>query len=155
MNPKLLNPPEFYLDVHLCETIYNRFKHLVDFSQPLPSFHDRYEHRLESILGSISQGYGETQFYPSLIDVSSGYFFKICCGNHPFANGNKRLGILYTHVYLIMHGLDFDISNAEIYGITEELAKLRESNVPNEQIEKVCRIVIETHVIDLDRMKKI
>jgi len=48
-----------------------------------------------------------------------------------------------------VHGLEFDISPFEMYGITEELAKLTEKGVPASDIEKVCRKVIESHVKDI------
>jgi len=72
VNQKLLNSPKFYLDERWCENIYSTFSHLVKFNQPLPSFHDRYPHRLESLLGSISQGMGEVQFYPTVLDAATG-----------------------------------------------------------------------------------
>ena len=148
MIQKLLSRPVFYLDVAICEDIYNQFRLLTEFEEQLPPFDSRYPSQLESVLGSISQTFDGENLFPTVLDASSAYFSKIACG-HVFANGNKRLGIVITHTFLLIHKIDFNISNTDLYFITEELAAQTQKGVPKSEVDMKVKKIIQDLTIEL------
>ncbi len=149
MTQRLQNPPKFYLNVKKCKIIYTEFKSLIDFEEPLPAFEEQYPNQLESALESVAQSFAGQQLFPTVLDAATAYYSKIACG-HIFVNGNKRLGILYTHVFLIQNQIDFTLSRESLYIITEELAGKTQKGVHKKEVEAMIRRMICDLTEDLD-----
>lgn len=116
MIPQLKREPKIWLDLGLCENIYSEFRKVEIFREPLKPFSTRFPGRLEAILGSVQQSFGGKYLYPTVSDAAAAYFVKINC-LHPFENGNKRLCILYTDVFLFFHQLELKLSHKEMYDL--------------------------------------
>jgi len=53
------------------------------------------------------------------MEASVAYFLQFLLG-HPFQNGNKRMAVLFTHAFLLMNNLDFEISHQDLMRIAIE-----------------------------------
>ena len=81
----------------------------------------RNEAALQSALANPLQTFAGLDLYPSVIDKA----VQLCFGiikNHPFLDGNKRLG-LHLMLFLIhINGLKIDIAHDELTGIIFKVA---------------------------------
>ncbi len=85
----------------------------------LPGVRD--EGLLESALEAPFQGFGETDAYPSLQQKAA----RLCYGlvkNHPFVDGNKRIGAHAMLVFLALNGIELSYSQQELSEIVLALA---------------------------------
>lgn len=85
----------------------------------LPGVRD--EGLLESALEAPFQGFGETDAYPSLQQKAA----RLCYGlvkNHPFVDGNKRIGAHAMLVFLALNGIELNYSQKELSEIVLALA---------------------------------
>jgi death-on-curing protein len=81
----------------------------------------RDENLLESALNAPFQGYGEYEFYPSVVQKA----VRLCFGlvmNHPFHDGNKRIGAMALLITLDLNHLALKASSAELSEIILNLA---------------------------------
>ncbi|MBI3232350.1 MAG: virulence protein RhuM/Fic/DOC family protein [Candidatus Doudnabacteria bacterium] len=56
--------------------------------------------KFQGVLGSIGQTFGEKELYPSL-EEKAAHLLYFCIKDHPFADGNKRIGSLVFLLFLI------------------------------------------------------
>ena len=81
----------------------------------------RDENLLDSALNAPFQGYGGYEFYPSVIQKA----VRLCFGlvmNHPFYDGNKRIGAMALLVTLDLNRLTLKTNSAELSEIILRLA---------------------------------
>lgn len=73
---------------------------------------------MESALESPFQSFGEQELYPSLLEKAARLAFRLI-KNHPFLDGNKRIGILGMLVFLKINEVPLSFSDEELidYGI--------------------------------------
>jgi death on curing protein len=60
---------------------------------------------LESALALPRQVFGEIELYPSIIDKAAILCFSII-KNHPFVDGNKRVGHAAMEIFLVLNGME-------------------------------------------------
>jgi len=63
----------------------------------------RSEHLLASAVFQPQQGYGSTEFYPTVAEKAAAYAFFLIA-NHPFVDGNKRTALLAMTTFLDVNG---------------------------------------------------
>lgn len=103
----------------------------------------RDDNLLQSALASPMQTYDDTELFPTLIDKA----VRLACGltqNHPFIDGNKRIGAHAMLVVLALNGVSLTYTQTELSDIFLQLAsgqidyeKLREwvySHLPSEEL---------------------
>jgi death-on-curing protein len=76
---------------------------------------------LESALNAPFQTFGDEELYPSIIEKAS----RLCYGlikNHPFIDGNKRIGVYAMLVFLELNNLNLNFSDEEIINIALKTA---------------------------------
>lgn len=56
--------------------------------------------KFQGVLGSIHQTFGEKDLYPSL-EEKAAHLLYFCVKDHPFADGNKRIGSLVFLLFLV------------------------------------------------------
>ncbi len=56
--------------------------------------------KFQAVLGSINQTYGSKELYPSL-EEKAAHLLYFCVKDHPFADGNKRIGSLIFLLFLV------------------------------------------------------
>lgn len=62
---------------------------------------------LKSALGIPSATYGGQFLHTDIYEMAAAYLFHLV-KNHPFVDGNKRVGAVAAFVFLSLNGLDFD-----------------------------------------------
>jgi death-on-curing protein len=76
---------------------------------------------VESALFAAQQTFDGIDLYPKLHEKTAALWHGFVC-NHAFVDGNKRIGLMITHVFLLTngYGLEFTSDQAEV--ITLKLA---------------------------------
>lgn len=85
------------------------------------SFGLRDEGMLDSALYAPFQTFGGEDVYPSLQQKAA----RLCFGlvkNHPFVDGNKRIGAHVMLVFLALNGVELQHSQAELSDVILQLA---------------------------------
>ena len=76
---------------------------------------------LDSALNSPFQTFGGEDVYPSLQQKAA----RLCFGlvkNHPFVDGNKRIGAHAMLVFLALNGIELQHSQTELSNVILQLA---------------------------------
>jgi len=76
---------------------------------------------LDSALAAPFQGYSDTETYPSIQQKAA----RLCFGlvmNHPFVDGNKRIGAHAMLVFLILNGIALSYEQDELSDTILKLA---------------------------------
>ncbi|HBL52295.1 MAG TPA: hypothetical protein DDZ05_03705 [Candidatus Blackburnbacteria bacterium] len=130
-----------------CECIFETFRRGLEFDEPIPPFKDRFEGRLESILGTISQTYNQEYLNPTVLEAAANYF-NLLVRSQTFRNGNKRMAILFTHVFLLRNGVDFTLSYKEMYNFAVIIAKASEQKILMADTKNLCQKIISDFTTD-------
>jgi death-on-curing protein len=64
---------------------------------------------LESSLAQPRMTFGRRELYPTLIDKASALGFSLI-QNHPFLDGNKRIGHAAMETFLVLNGFEIEAS---------------------------------------------
>ncbi len=67
---------------------------------------------LKSAIGMPSATYGGNFLHSSIYEMASAYLFHLV-ENHPFVDGNKRVGAMAALIFLDLNGIDFNASDEE------------------------------------------
>lgn len=91
--------------------IINLHFHII--SETGGSFEIRDEGLLDSAIYLPFQTFGGEELYPSIIDKIARFSFSIVM-NHPFVDGNKRIGAFCMTTLLKLNSIDVQFTNEEI-----------------------------------------
>lgn len=150
---KLDEKPHFWLTTSVSEAIFNRYKSDIEFDEPIPSFNSRFPGKLESILGSVSQEFEGKPLNPTVLDAAAAYFNQIIRG-HPFQNGNKRIAILLTHFFLLIHDIDFTLTWQGMYNFALAIASFSKDNkITN--TKEICKEIIKDFTEEINFIEEI
>jgi prophage maintenance system killer protein len=86
--------------VEIQKTIARFKQRLAIKKQVSPLFGQEVGGKLEAVLGSIYQTYGGKELYPSL-EEKAAHLLYFAIKDHPFVDGNKRIGCLLFLLFLI------------------------------------------------------
>ena len=81
----------------------------------------REEGLLESALASPFQTFGGEAVYPSLQAKASQLGYSLVC-NHPFLDGNKRIGVHIMLVFLAVNGIHLHYEQSELIELILSIA---------------------------------
>lgn len=115
--------------------------------EPIPPFNTRYPDKLESILGSVKQTFGDEYLNPTVLDAASSYFNQFIRG-HAFLNGNKRCGVLFTHVFILLNDVDFTLTSNEMYNFAIAIAKAGELGYSAEETKTLTMSIFRRYTKD-------
>lgn len=92
----------------------------------------RDEGMLDSAQNAPFQTFGGQDIYPSLVQKAA----RLCFGlvkNHPFVDGNKRIGVHTMLVFLALNGVELQYTQKELSDIILQLAagEIQESDLLN------------------------
>ena len=76
---------------------------------------------LKSAVGMPASTFNGKYLHPTIPDMAAAYLFHIV-ENHPFVDGNKRVGTMSALVFLELNGFDFDASDKELTGVVLQVA---------------------------------
>ena len=82
----------------------------------------RDEALLDAALGSPYAGYEGTQFYPS-IEAKAARLALGLVNDHPFVDGNKRIGVMAMLVLLDVNGVQLRVTDEDLIWLGLSLAK--------------------------------
>lgn len=77
---------------------------------------------LKSALGMPSATYGDQFLHTDIYEMAAAYLFHLV-QNHPFVDGNKRVGAVSAIVFLILNGYDFDAPEEEFAEMVMSVAR--------------------------------
>lgn len=141
MIKKLSATPKHWLTLDDCERAFRNFKEQLGRKEPIPPFHTRFEGKLESILASVRQSIGKQYVNPTILEATAAYFNQLTRG-HPFQNGNKRMAVLFSHLFLLRHKIDFTLTYGEMVNLAIEIASAGEKGIPYEVTKTWCAQII-------------
>ena len=81
----------------------------------------RDEGMLESALEAPYQGFGGIELYPTILEKAARLGYGLTA-NHPFVDGNKRIGVYAMLVFLEANGISLNIDDDEIVDISLKIA---------------------------------
>ncbi len=76
---------------------------------------------LTSALATPRQTFGGEFLHPGPAEMAAAYLFHLCM-NHPFVDGNKRIGLLASILFLTLNGYAFTATPAQAEAITLKVA---------------------------------
>ena len=76
---------------------------------------------LKSAIGMPSATYGGNFLHPSIYEMAAAYLFHLV-ENHPFVDGNKRVGAMAALIFLDLNGMDFNASDEEFTAMVLRVA---------------------------------
>jgi len=76
---------------------------------------------LESAMAQPRMTFGGNDLYPSLVEKAAALWFSLV-KNHPFVDGNKRVGHAAMETFLVLNGFEIDASTDEQEQILLSLA---------------------------------
>ena len=85
---------------------------------------------LKSAIGMPSATFGGEYLHPSIIEMAAAYLYHLV-ENHPFLDGNKRVGAMAALIFLDLNGYDFDASDADF---TEMVLKVASGKMMKPEI---------------------
>jgi death-on-curing protein len=68
---------------------------------------------LKSAAGMPSSTFGGVYLHPTIPDIAAAYLFHLV-NDHPFVDGNKRVGAMSALVFLELNEYDFDATDDEL-----------------------------------------
>jgi death-on-curing protein len=77
---------------------------------------------LLSALEMPKSGIGEEYFHKDIFEMASAYLFHLV-QNHPFIDGNKRVGLVSALVFLLNNDIELNFNNNELYDLVLSVAK--------------------------------
>lgn len=79
---------------------------------------------LESSVAQPQSSFGGTFAHDGLFAMAAAYLFHLV-SNHPFVDGNKRVGLLAAQVFLDVNGVSLGHASEDFYALTMGVAEGR------------------------------
>jgi len=76
---------------------------------------------LESAVAQPRMAFGGNDLYPDVVEKASALAFSLIM-NHPFVDGNKRIGHAAMETFLILNGFEIDATAAEQESVILQVA---------------------------------
>lgn len=118
----------------------------MSWDEPIPRFSTRYPNILESCVNTPYQKYSGKDLYKSLAEKAA-ILFYLMIKNHPFQNGNKRLAITTTLLFLYTNSKWIKVDNTELYNLAVWVAQ-SPSAAKDEMVIFISKF-IRKHLSDL------
>lgn len=117
------------------QSISHLKQELMDQQEASQLFGIQQEHGLSQILGGIHQTFSGEFLYPSVYERAA-HMFYFTLKDHPFVDGNKRIGSFLLLLYLSAH-------------------KVQLSNITNESLVALALLVAQSNPTDKDIIIKL
>src|SRR3990172_8248328 len=90
---------------------------------------------LESALMTPQVTFDQKLLHTDPFEIAAIYIFHLI-KNHPFIDGNKRIGIIAGLVFLKIHGIEIYLSQEETYGLGVDVAT---SKITKKEIVQILK----------------
>ena len=117
----------------------------LSFDEPIPDFSTRYPNILESCVVTPFQRFSGKALYPSLA-AKAGILFYLLIKNHPFQNGNKRIAITTTLMFLSENKKWLKVDTQELYNFIVWVAQSPASL--KDDVVNAIQKFIRDHLVD-------
>jgi death on curing protein len=77
---------------------------------------------LESAVAMPQSTFGGDDLHPGLAGKAAAYHFHLC-SNHPFVDGNKRVAVAVSEVFLLVNGYELLAKDDKIEALTRGVAE--------------------------------
>ncbi|MBM3248686.1 MAG: type II toxin-antitoxin system death-on-curing family toxin [Candidatus Omnitrophica bacterium] len=94
----------------------------MSFNEPIPDFATRFPNMLESCLAVPFQKFERKSLYPGL-NGKAAILFYLMIKNHPFQNGNKRIAMTTSFVFLYFNKKWINVDTKELYNFAMWVAQ--------------------------------
>ena len=94
--------------------------HFAHFNDPLPDLSLCNTEKLEAIIAIPQKTFGGKDLYPNVFHKAACYFYFIN-KMHPFYNGNKRMSVFVTNIFLMMNNYELTFTDNEIYSFAKKV----------------------------------
>lgn len=84
---------------------------------------------LKSAIGLPSATYGGEFLHTDIFEMAAAYLFHLV-KNHPFVDGNKRVGAVSGLVFLILNGFELDVHEDVFADIVLDIAQGKIDKAP-------------------------
>lgn len=125
-------------------TAFRLAKELMTWNEPIPDFGTRFPNVLESCLATPFQTFGQPLYRK--LSGKAAILFYLMIKNHPFENGNKRIAVMTSLLFLAKNRKWLRVSNENLYDIAVEVAKSHRSS--KEKTASLLNAFFETHITD-------
>lgn len=95
----------------ICQELKHFFKKNND---PLPIYKNTYFDKLDGLIASPKRTFDGKDLYTNFFEKAACYFYFVN-KLHPFNNGNKRISIVSTGVFLMYNGYEFTADEEVMY----------------------------------------
>jgi len=95
----------------ICTVLTDFFKKVKD---PPPNYQHSYFDKVDSVISIPQKTFDSRDLYPTLFEKAACYLYFIN-KLHPFNNGNKRISIVATGVFLRYNKYELDVSEEMLY----------------------------------------
>ena len=119
----------------ICSLLHNFFE---NFPDPSPDYRMSDFNKLDMIINAPKQTFGGQDLYPSIFHKGACYLYFIN-KFHPFNNGNKRVSIVSTYVFLRYNEYILYVDNETLYKFAREIAQSKVSQ--EEDFNKVVEFL--------------
>ncbi len=110
LETKWLNSDDFEF---LC---FDLAREAMAFNEPIPDYATRDDALLQSALGCPLQMFDNQLLYPTLIEQGAILFYTLI-KNHPFQNGNKRVGVMSLLAFLSLNKKWLSVDPVDLYEV--------------------------------------
>lgn len=100
---------------------------LMDQNEATTLFGNERENGLKQIVGSIHQTFGGDLLYPSVYERAA-HLFYFTIKDHPFTDGNKRIGSFFLLFYLSSYGVPITLTNEALVALALFVAQSQPSD---------------------------
>jgi prophage maintenance system killer protein len=145
MTNLLKQPPHIRLNLELCKRLYKTYLSETLELFTLPLFEERYEGKLEGILGSVSQSFGQDYLFPTIGESAAAYFVKIST-QHPLRDGNKRMAVFFTDVFLNVNEINLILDHKKMYELSKFVVREKEEGNSPQNLLAFVELVIERNI---------
>ena len=139
-----------WLSLEICKSAFETFRQKLEYDEPIPPFETRFPSRLESVIGSVQATFNKEYLNPTVLEAAAAYMNQFIRG-HVFENGNKRMGVLFTHIFLLMNNVDLTLSSQDMYLFAVLLAEAGEHRVSSNTTKRWCVEVLRNFTKEIDR----
>lgn len=77
---------------------------------------------LKSAVAMPAAGFGEDYLHADIFEMAAAYIFHII-QNHPFVDGNKRVGTVAAIVFLMMNGKEINVDEDKLESMVRSVAE--------------------------------
>jgi len=122
--PEKLAASDIFLSEEEAKAAIVQLKHtLIEVGEASALFGQEREHHFAAILGSLAQTFGGTYLYPTAQERAA-HLLYFAIKDHPFTDGNKRIGSFLFLLYLQKLGLPYgNITDAALVALSLLIAE--------------------------------